>query len=78
MAASNMEEIAQKLKKLRFRKKMIGGVDERDVWKKLEYLQADYRNAFLIQHERDKALIEERNQIIEKLQKELEVYKENA
>ena len=38
-----MEEIAGQLKKLRFRKKFIGGVDEADVWKQLELLQGDYR-----------------------------------
>jgi len=75
MAARNMEEIAQKLKKMRFKKKTFGGVDERDVWKKLESLQEDYRNAFLIQHERDKALIEDRDATIKRLEKELEAYK---
>lgn len=67
----NMEEIAEKIKKLKFRKKTFGGVDERDVWKKLASLQEDYRNAFLIQHERDMALVEDRDRTIEKLQKEL-------
>lgn len=72
MAARNMEEIAQKLKKLKFRKKTFGGVDERDVWKKMESLQEDYRNAFLVQHEKDMALVEDREKKIEALQKELE------
>lgn len=71
MPATNMEEIAEKLKKLKFRKKTFGGVDERDVWKKMSFLQEDYRNAFLVQHERDMALVEDRDRQIEKLQKEL-------
>ena len=32
MAAKNMEEIAAWLKELKFRKKIIGGVDEANVW----------------------------------------------
>lgn len=75
MAATGMEEIAQKLKKLKFRKKTFGGVDERDVWKKMASLQEDYRNVFLIQHERDMALVEDRDKTIERLQKELEACK---
>lgn len=71
MPATNMEEIAQKLKKLKFRKKTFGGVDERDVWKKLSSLQEDYRNAFLVQHEKDMALVEDRDKKINILKEEL-------
>ena len=75
MAAGSMEEIAEKLKKMKFRKKAFGGVDEREVWKKMASLQEDYRNAFLIQHQKDKALLEDREETIRSLRKELEACK---
>lgn len=64
MAAKSMDDIAALLKGLRFRKKLLGGVDERDVWKKLELLQKEYRLAFDAQQERSKALLGEREQQI--------------
>lgn len=61
-----MDEIAEFLKTLRFRKKIFGGVDEKDVWKKLDSLQKEYRSAFDAQEERSQALIHERDlQIVE-------------
>lgn len=72
MVATSMEEIAQKLKSLKFRKKTFVGVDERDVWKKMASLQEDYRNAFLIQHEKDMALVEDRDKTIHGLRAELQ------
>ena len=52
MSAKNMEEIAGWLKELKFRKKIIGGVDEANVWHKLDELQAQYQSAFDAQAER--------------------------
>lgn len=71
MAAKNMEEIAALLKELRFRKKIFGGVDERDVWKKLQLLQKEYRAAFEAQEERSKALLEDREKEIARLKEQL-------
>lgn len=71
MAAKNMDEIAALLEGLRFRKKMFGGIDERDVWKKLEMLQKEYRSAFEAQQERSKALLEERDHQIRLLKEKL-------
>lgn len=64
MPAKDMDDIAALLKGLRFRKKIFGGVDERDVWKQLEKLQKEYRAAFDAQQERSKALLGERDQQI--------------
>lgn len=66
-----MEEIAQLLQKTTFRKKFLGGVDEADVWKKLQRLQAEY--ALLIDIERAKAdgKISERDQIIQEKERRI-------
>lgn len=66
-----MDEIAALLKELRFQKKIFGGVDERDVWKKLQLLQKEYRAAFEAQEERSKALLEDREEEIAHLKKQL-------
>lgn len=73
MTAKNMDEIAALLKELRFRKKIFGGVDERDVWKKLQLLQKEYRTAFEAQEERSKALLEDREEEIAHLKKQLDI-----
>ena len=39
MASKNMKDISNLLKNLKFRKKMFGGKDEKDVWRKLDELQ---------------------------------------
>lgn len=71
MAAKSMDDIAALLKGLRFQKKLIGGVDERDVWKKLELVQKEYRSAFDAQKEYSKALLEERDAQIILLKEQL-------
>lgn len=73
MTAKNMDEIAALLKELRFRKKIFGGVDERDVWKKLQLLQKEYRTAFEAQEERSKALLEDREEEIAHLKNQLDI-----
>lgn len=69
MAAKNMEDIAELFKRLKFRKKVIGGVDEEDVWKKLELIQKEYQSAYDAQQEYYRALIDERNAMVTKLRK---------
>lgn len=69
MAAKSMEDIAELFKSLHFRKKIIGGVDEADVWKQLDMLQREYRNAYDAQEEYYQALLDERNAMIVKLKK---------
>ena len=50
-AATNLKEITEHIKKMKFRKKLFGGVDEADVWKQIRELDADYRNLFKIQNQ---------------------------
>ena len=77
MSAKSMEEIAAYMKKMRFRKKFIGGVDEADVWKQLEKLHAEYQSAFDAKKEQTWALIKEREAMISKLKKRLEIAEHN-
>ena len=70
MSAKNMEEIAGWLKELKFRKKIIGGVDEANAWPKLDELQAQYQSAFDAQAERYQALLDERDAEIRRLKGE--------
>lgn len=70
MSARNMEDIAEIFKGLRFKKKLFGGVDELDVWKKLDKLQKEYRSAYEKQQERYEALLQEKDLRIQSLEKE--------
>ena len=67
MAAKSMEEIADYLKKIKFRRNLIGGVDEADVWRQLEFLQKEYRSAFDAQEAWYQALVAERDNAITRL-----------
>lgn len=69
MAARNMDDIAEVFKSLRFAKKLIGGVNEKSVWKQLDKLQAEYQSAYEMQEERYKALLQERDEEIALLKK---------
>lgn len=73
MTAKNMDEIADLLKELTFQKKFFGGIDERDVWKKLQLLQKEYRRVFEAQEERSKALLEGKEEEIAHLRKQLDM-----
>lgn len=70
MSAKSMEDIAEVFKNLRFRKKMIGGVDERDVWKKLEMVQKEYRSLYDVQKAGYEARLQERDEKIASLEKQ--------
>lgn len=50
MRANSLNEIADKINKMKFKKKPFGGVDEADVWKKIRELDADYQNIFKLQY----------------------------
>ena len=71
MSARNMEDIAEVFKTLKFKKKLIGGVDEMDVWKKLDKLQKEYRSAYEMQQERYEARLQERDAEIASLKEKL-------
>ncbi len=62
-----MDDVAEVFKTLKFRKKLVGGVDEMDVWKKLDFVQKEYRSAYEMQEERYKALLAERDAEIKSL-----------
>lgn len=71
MAAKSMEDITSLFKGIRFHKKLIGGVDEADVWRQLDMLQKEYRAAYEAQEERLCALIDERDDIIDRMENQL-------
>ena len=48
------------LRKVRFKKKLFGGVSERDVWKKIEELNNMFNLALIAERARYDALLEER------------------
>lgn len=53
-----LKNISEWLGNLRFRKQFFGGVNEQDVWKKLEELNAMYETALGSERARYDALIE--------------------
>lgn len=55
MAAKTMDDIALLMKQLKFKKKLFGGVQELDVWRKMELLHQQYMSVYAVQealHER--------------------------
>lgn len=62
-----MQDIADQLSAMKFRKKMFGGVDEADVWKKLEQLQQTYQLVHDEQAAYYQALLDERDQALARL-----------
>lgn len=52
------EEIADWLGNLRFRKQLVGGISEYDVWKKIIELNAMYEEALKAEHIRCDAIID--------------------
>lgn len=57
MEDKSKETISEILSKMKFRKKLIGGVDEVDVWKKIEALQLEYERQFDLQAQKYEAII---------------------
>ena len=66
-----MDDIAELFKTLRFRKQIVGGVSEIDVWKKLNKIQEEYRSAYEIQQERYEARLQERDEEIASLREQI-------
>ncbi len=71
MPAKTMEEIADQLKRIRFRHKLFGGVSEDSVWRVLEKLQREYRSVMDAQRIGYEALLDERDAEIYCLQQQL-------
>lgn len=62
-----MQDIADALSAMKFRKKVFGGVDEADVWKQLEALQRTYQLVYDEQAAYYQALLDERDQALSRL-----------
>ena len=54
------EKIADFLKQMKFRRKIFGGADEKDVWQKIEQLNELYKQALIAERARYDALLSER------------------
>lgn len=68
--APGLEGIARTLREMKFRKKLLGGVDEADVWKKLEKLQQEYEIAYHQQAAYYQALLDDRERALHRLMEE--------
>ena len=62
-----MDDIAIMIKDMKFRRKLLGGVDELSVYKQMEELQKEYREIYTSQQIYYQALIDERDKEIERL-----------
>ena len=58
MKEKSMQDIAIMFQELKFKKKFIGGIDERDVWRKLDLIQQEYRSIYEAQETRYKTILE--------------------
>lgn len=67
MASENFADLEAYIKAMHFGKKVVGGVDEADVWKKIEQLNQEYKSVFLVQKARYEALLQERDAEIRRL-----------
>ena len=62
-----MQDIAEALSAMKFRKKMFGGVEEADVWRQLEALQRTYQEVYDQQAAYDQALLDQRDRELKQL-----------
>ena len=59
-----LEDIAESLKNIKFRKQLLFGVDEADLWRKIQKLHEDYSQVINASEEKYKfALLEKENRI---------------
>ncbi len=47
--AKKIEDISKFIKDIKFKKKLFGGVDELEVWNKIEALNLEYKELYQIQ-----------------------------
>ena len=79
MSATTMDDIAEEIKKMKFRKNIIGGLNEEDVWKKLGQPQEDYRRVLDISNKQYEALIEgKRQKQLKRCARKLSILKRKA
>lgn len=67
MPMRTMQNIADALSAMKFRKKLLGGVDESDVWRQLENLQRLYQLVYDEQAAYYQALIDERDRALARM-----------
>lgn len=74
------QRIADWLATVRFRKRLLGGIDENDVWKKLEQLNNMYESALSAERARYDALLAKQKQDLMSAfkKKAVQICKENA
>lgn len=73
MSSDRFESLAELFSKLKFRRQVIGGLSEADVWKKLEAVQTEYRRLYDLQAAGYEARLKEREDRIRQLEEELAV-----
>ena len=71
MSSDRLEPLAELFSKLKFRRQIIGGLSEADVWKKLEEVQTEYRRLYELQAAGYEARLKEREDRIRQLENEL-------
>ena len=62
-----MQDIAEALSAMKFRKKMFGGVEEADVWRQLEALQRTYQEVYDQPAAYYQALLDQRDRVLKQL-----------
>ena len=71
MASDRLETLADLFKGLKFRRQIVGGLSEADVWKKLEEVQNEYRRLYEQQAAAYEARLTERDERIHQLEDRL-------
>ena len=74
MASKTLEEVAEYMKKMHFRKGLFG-IQPASMWKKLEDLDSEYRSVFYAQELSYEARLKERDAKIADLEKRLSLMK---
>lgn len=72
---NSLLEVSEKIKGLKFRKKLFGGVDILDVWRKLSQIDKGYQDVLKVQKEFYEDKLEEKEKKILELEREIEVFK---
>ena len=68
MSSDGFDSLAELFSKLKFRRQIIGGLSEADVWKKLEEVQTEYRRLYDLQAAGYEAMLREREDRIHQLE----------
>lgn len=71
MTDEEKKELTALFEGLHFRKKIIGGVDEMDVWRQIREVQRKYEMLLRIKEEKSSALLEERDACIRQMKRQL-------